>query len=409
MLAALAAAQTPTGIYLGELNVMTRTVRLGLEVKAAGANKYTSELTSLDQGYAKMPATSTDWDGKVLKFAIGAANASFEGSFSEDGNTLSGKFTQGLALDLTFKRVAALPKPARPQEPQGTPSYTVEEVTFAGGAPDGRLAGTLTAPKAGARLGAVVLVTGSGPQNRDEELAAHKPFWIWADALTKAGFAVLRYDDRGVAKSTGSFKGSTTMDFALDAKAAVAYVRTRKEIDPAKIVVLGHSEGGLVAPMVAIDDTKLAGIVLLAGPGVSGGEILKKQLPDLMKAAGAPESMADAQLARMQQQRETDPWMKYFWDHDPAEELKKVKCPVLALNGELDLQVNAAINLGAIEAALKAGGNTKYVVKTLPKLNHLMQTAKTGAPAEYGQIEETASPVALSEVTNWLKQTLTTK
>jgi len=402
-------AQSPVGTYLGEMNLMTTKLRLGLEVKPAGEGKFTSEMTSLDQGYAKLPATATEWDGKVLKVIVGTANVSFEGTLSEDGQSLVGKFTQGVSFDLLLKRVAELPKPARPQEPKGPPVYTVEDVGLPGGAEGVTLAGTLTLPKSAVKVPAVVLVSGSGPQNRDEEVLAHKPFLIWADSLTKAGIIVLRYDDRGVAKSTGTFRGSTTADFALDTAAAVSYLRTRKEVDPSRIVVMGHSEGGIIAPMVAANDERLAAIVLMAAPTVTGEAILRKQIPDLIKLAGGTEQQAKAQLDAIQKQADTEPWMKYFWNHDPGPVLKKVKCPVLAINGELDIQVNADINLGAIEAALKESGNKNFSIKKLPRLNHMLQSAQTGGGQEYAKIEETVSPLAISTVTEWLKQTLAMK
>jgi uncharacterized protein len=401
---ALLYAQSPIGYYLGDLVIPTGKLRMGLTVKAGPNNTLTGELLSIDQGFSTLPINSLSVDGATLKFAITRVNASYEGTFSEDGQSLTGKFIQGIPLELNFKRVAELPRPSRPQEPKGTPPYAVEDVTFAGGAPEMTLAGTLTMPKGATGLPAVILISGSGPQNRDEELFAHKPFLIWADTLTRAGFAVLRYDDRGTAKSTGLFKGSTTQDFALDAQSAVQYLRDRKEIDPKRIFLIGHSEGGVIAPIVASEDDSIAGIILLAGTGVTGEAILKRQIPDLTKAAGGSESVAITQLAAVEKQAQVDPWMGYFWKYDPATALKKVKCPVLALNGERDLQVNAEVNLAAIEAALKAGGNKSYTIKTLPKLNHLFQTAETGSGQEYGKIEETVAPIALEEVTNWLKR-----
>lgn len=410
LLAALSlAAQGPVGNFVGELQVPGAKLRVGLVISAASAGGYTAEIVSIDQGNSKMAVTSITVEGPTIKFIAGGARASFEGTLSEDGKIITGKFTQGLVLDLVFTRVAEIPKLTRIQDPQPPFRYRIDEVSFNGGAKDVVLAGTLTYPRNATKAPAVVLVTGSGPQNRDEELLGHKPFWIWADTLTKAGFAVLRYDDRGVAKSTGKFKGTTTADFALDAKAAVEYLRYRPDIDGSKIVVMGHSEGGLIAPIVASEDEKLAGIVLLAGPGITGEAILRKQIPDLVKAAGASDAIAATQLASIEKEAQTEPWLKFFWHYDPAPTIKKVKCPVLAINGELDLNVNADTNLAAIEAALKEGGNNRYLLRKLPKLNHLLQTAITGSGQEYAKIEETVAPLALDEVTAWLKQTLATK
>ncbi|WP_031497781.1 alpha/beta hydrolase family protein [Bryobacter aggregatus] len=406
--------QSVAGTYLGQLDAgFAGKLRLGLELRQSSEGKLSGEIVSIDQGYANIPAASVQVEGKLLKISLPVIGASYEGSFSEDGKTITGTFTQGAALELVLKRVAELPRPARPQEPKPPFVYEVEEVSFTGGAPDVTLAATLTKPKGAGRFAAVVLVSGSGPQNRDEELAGHKPFWIWADALTRAGFTVLRYDDRGTAKSTGKFKGSTSNDFALDAAGAVTYLRTRKDIDATKIVVMGHSEGGLIAPIVAAADPKLAGIVLLAGTGVTGEKVLRRQLPDLARAAGLNEEMAQENakktLEKMQANLSSDLWLKHFWAYDPAPTLQKVKCPVLALNGSLDKQVNADENLTAIGAALREGGNKNVTIETLPKLNHLFQTAQTGSGQEYGKIEETLSPVAIETVQTWLKKTLSTK
>lgn len=409
LIASLASfAQSFEGAFVGDLQAPNAVLQLGLTLKPNPSGGWSAEFISLSQGRAKLPATATV-EGKQLKLDIAPARISFEGTLSEDAQTISGKFKQGIEIDLVFKRVAEIPRPIRPQEPQGTPPYTVEDVTFPGGADTVTLAGTLTLPKSSAKAPAIVLVSGSGPQNRDSELFAHKPFWIWADTLTKAGYIVLRYDDRGTAKSTGTFKGATTNDFALDAQAALKFLRSRPEVDSKRLVVMGHSEGGVIAPIAAASDGQLAAIVVLAGPGVTGEAILRKQLPDLAKAAGAPEQFAQMQLDAMQKQAKTEPWLATFLVLDPAVALKKVQCPVLALNGELDLNVNADINLAAIEAALKAGGNKNYLTRKLPSLNHMLQTAKTGAPLESANISETISPVALTEVTSWLARTLATK
>ena len=406
-------AQAPVGNFIGEIQTPGGKLRLGLTISATSEGAFKGELISIDQGSSKIPADRTTVEGQLIKVSIAAIGANFEGILTDDGQTINGKFTQGIQMDLVMKRVEEFPRLSRPQEPKQPYPYRSEELVFQGATADVKLAGTLTIPQAEARYPAVVLVSGSGPQNRDEELLDHKPFLVWADALTRAGFAVLRYDDRGVAKSTGKFAGATSQDFALDAAAAVAYLRTRKEIDPKRIAVMGHSEGGLIAPIVASKDPNLAAIVLLAGPGVTGERILKKQIPDLARAAGLSDEQvqaaSEAGLRRIEKQMETDAWMKYFWSYDPAPALKKVSCPVLVINGELDQQVNADLNLPAIEAALQAGGNKQFTIRKMPKLNHLLQTAKTGAGQEYGKLEETVAPAVLEEVSLWLKKTLAMK
>jgi pimeloyl-ACP methyl ester carboxylesterase len=292
-----------------------------------------------------------------------------------------------------------------------------------------------------------LLITGSGAQDRNESLLGHKPFLVLADYLTRRGIAVLRVDDRGVGGSTGSVPNSTTADFAGDVLAGIEFLKTRKEINPKQIGLIGHSEGGVIAPMVAAQSSDVAFIVLMAGTGLPGEEILYLQSERIMKANGAtPE-----QLARQRKSQETifkvikeekdpavaekrlheelskglteeelnqmkksepaisaqlkganTPWFRYFLTYDPRPALRKVKCPVLALNGENDLQVPINENLSAIEAALKEGGNKDVTLVRLPKLNHLFQTSVTGSPNEYRNIEETIAPVALATIGDWI-------
>lgn len=403
--AGLLLAQDFTGTWLGTLEAGAVKLRIGLVVTGA-PEKLTANLVSLDQGYSQIPVQSVAVEGRKLKLLMPQINGTYAGELSEDGQTINGKLTQGLENPLVLKRVAELPKPKRSQVVEPPFPYTSVDVTFPSKAEGVMMAGTLTMPKGKTGLAAVVLVTGSGPQDRDETILGHKPFLVLADHLTKAGYAVLRYDDRGVGKSTGSFKGSTSADFAKDAQGAVEFLRKQKEIDGAKVFVAGHSEGGIIAPMVAVADGKLAGIVLLAGTGVTGERVIAWQAYAGPRAMGmTPEqvertgkSVYDAVKA----QSETDAWVKYFWTYDPAAMLERVKCPVLALNGALDRQVNPDENLDAIEAALKKGGNGRVTMLKLAGLNHLFQTAKTGAGNEYGNIEETMSPVALGEITRWL-------
>jgi pimeloyl-ACP methyl ester carboxylesterase len=285
----------------------------------------------------------------------------------------------------------------------------------------------------------VLLITGSGPQDRNESAAGHRPFLVLADYLTRHGIAVLRADDRGFGRSTGTFSTATTADFATDAEAGVAYLRTRREVDANRIGLIGHSEGGMIAPMVAARDHAIAFIVMMAGTGVSGDDVLVAQNILVAEAMGATHEQAEAQGARIRaltdivksepdnasrerKMRElltgkvppaqidgqiralNTPWFRYMLTYDPAIALKKVTCPVLALNGELDLQVPPTQNLPAIRAALDAGGNKHVQIEPLSGLNHLFQTAKTGSPLEYAQIEETISPVALDIITRWISK-----
>jgi pimeloyl-ACP methyl ester carboxylesterase len=380
--------------------------------------------------------------------------AKYVGTLADDGQSIKGDFDQaGMKMSLELKRVEKVSTLHRPQTPKPPFPYPVEDVTFENKAAGIKLAGTLTLPKGDGPFPAVVTISGSGAQDRDETLFGHKPFLVIADHLARKGVAVLRWDDRGVGKSGGKQTGATSADFATDAHAAVKYLQTRKEIDPKRVGLMGHSEGGLIAPMVAADHPDdVAFIVLLAGPGLPGDEVLRSQLHVILKAsgekpekielmkrlqraavsavkkAGAEKGKEEAKeavkafLASLTEDerkalgkekpdidalvgRIADPWMAYFFRFDPRPTLGKVRCPVLAVNGELDLQVVPGENLAAIEKAVKAGGNERVAVKEFPKLNHLFQTAKTGLPNEYGQIEETFDPEALTFISEWvLKQ-----
>jgi alpha/beta superfamily hydrolase len=324
-------------------------------------------------------------------------------------------------------------------------------VTFENTKANITLAGTLTLPTKVGKFPVVVLITGSGPQNRDEELMGHKPFLILADYLTRNGIAVLRYDDRGTFASKGNFAKSTTFDFATDVESAVNYLKTRPEIDQKHIGLIGHSEGGIIAPMVAVKSKDVSFIVLMAGTGVQGSELLIRQQEAIGKESGMkdeelkknaeinreaykiicnttdstklkndltdflqrkmkdfpasqmPKGMTADEFVKAQMAQLNTPWMLNFIRYNPEPMLEKVKCNVLAINGDKDLQVDSKINLPAIENALKQGGNKKVIIRELPGLNHLFQECKTGLPNEYAEIEQTMSPMALETMLKWIK------
>ncbi len=337
-----------------------------------------------------------------------------------------------------LKKVEKLSRPNRPQEPKPPFPYRSEDVAIVNAAGKAVLAGTVTIPEGKGPFPAVVLISGSGLQNRDEELMGHKPFLVLADYLTRHGIAVLRYDDRGFGKSTGDAAAATSEDFAGDALAAWQVLRARPEIDPRRVGLLGHSEGGLIAPLLASRTPGVAFVVMLAGPGVTGEAVMLAQGVAILKANGAPDSAIATNTSLQRQvfailreesdqariverlsaipvpgpkeasaalvKQSSSPWLRFFVRYDPAPALAKLTCPVLALGGELDLQVLADQNLPAIEAALKRGGNKDYTVLRLPGLNHLFQTCKTGTPAEYAKIEETMSPVALDMIATWIRK-----
>ena len=354
-----------------------------------------------------------------------------------------------LVMNISFIKADSMITLNRPQEPKPPYPYRSEEVTFTkiGGGFD--LAGTLTIPEKEGRYPVAILITGSGPQDRDEALSGHKPFLVLADYLTRQGIAVLRYDDRGVAKSGGIFKTATSFDFATDAESAIDFLKKRTDIDSLKIGLIGHSEGGIIAPIVASHRGDVAFIILMAGPGLTGEQILLLQSELISKAEKMDEKsikaneklsrdlytvlkknnddakaeqklralfaeidkkntrdtsyhkLTDAEIS-IQIKTVTSPWFRCFLTLNPEDYLSQVKCPLLAINGSLDLQVPPKENLQAIEKALIFGGNPRYTIEELPGLNHLFQHATTGSPAEYAKIEETISPSALVLIGNWI-------
>ncbi len=444
-------AQDIVGQWNGLLKVQGTQLRLVFNISNTNNTLFVT-MDSPDQGAKSIPVTSASFENLVLKITITNAKIEYEGTIGKDG-IIIGTFKQGgqsFPVNLSKEKIEKQ-KIVRPQEPLKPYSYYDEEVIFENKNAKILLAGTLTMPKKEGNFPAVILISGSGPQNRDEEILGHKPFLILSDYLTKNGFAVLRYDDRGTALSKGDFKSSTTAEFATDVEAAIAYLKTRKEIITKKIGLIGHSEGGLIAPMVASRNKDVAFVVLLAAPGLDGGNILLLQQKLIAKAAGATDSdlqinenlnkkafeivkkstnleqlksdltifigefqknnpsadktatMSEDDFIALQVKQIANPWMQYFIKYDPAPALQKVKCPVLAINGEKDLQVPPKENLEAIKTALTKGGNIKFTISELPNLNHLFQDCNTGAPSEYAAIDETFSPKAMSEILNWLQ------
>ncbi|MDB5097804.1 MAG: alpha/beta hydrolase [Cyanobacteria bacterium RYN_339] len=435
MLIAIAAAAAVMGTYQGEIQAGSFTLHLVLTVTAGGEGK----LRVPEQGNVELPIAQVTQDGSKIAFAIPSIGARYTGELK--GDTINGTWEQGgKSMPVAFKRTETPLALRRPQEPQPPFPYDEEQVRYRG--PAGLLAGTFSHPHGKGPFPAILLITGSGPQNRDEEIFGHKPFKLLADVLTRRGVAVLRVDDRGVGASEGDPRVATSADFAEDARAGVAYLRARAEVDPNRVGLLGHSEGGVIAPMLCATDPRIAFEVLLAGPGVNGGDLIARQARDLMARSGMPAAQlagnAKAQdeviklvrtikdpealkeqikavlrpLARedghghalltpaeVDQQAEAaaSPWFRYFVNYDPASTLARVKAPTLALNGDLDLQVPADQNLKAIAKA-----NPAITTRVLPHLNHLFQTAKTGLPAEYATIEETMAPVALDAIAAWV-------
>ncbi len=455
------AAQTPTanveGNWLATLELGAIKLRLVLKVqKAAGG--YTAKLDSPDQGANDLPIDSIALDGNKLSFSAAKFGLSYEGTLNEAADEISGTFKQGPgSTPLVFKRIAELPKLNRPQDPKKPYPYDEEDVSYRNEKDNLKISGTLTLPRGGAKYPAVLLITGSGAQDRNETIADHRPFLVLADYLTRNGIAVLRVDDRGVGGTDLGSLSATSENYAGDVLAGVAFLKQRKEIDPALIGLIGHSEGGMIAPMVAARSKDVAFIVLLAGPGQRGEDIIYAQTELILKTQGTHvdtirHTTALAKKINAIVKAETDPtrveqrineevaaydatlgdlqkklfepvaanvkvympmyksaWYRYFILYEPLPVLKNVKIPVLALNGELDLQVPWKENLDLIKSGVTAGGNNDVTTKAFPGLNHLFQTSKTGLPSEYGQIEETMSPEVLKTMSDWILSQKTRK
>lgn len=360
------------------------------------------------------------------------------------------KFASIMVLLLISTNFFGQENPNRPQTPMSPFNYNTENVQFKNSKDSVILAGTFTYPKSGNHFPVAILITGSGPQDRNEEIFDHKPFWVLADHLTNNGIAVLRYDDRGVGESTGTFSGSTTFDFAKDVVAAIEYLKTRKEIDPYKIGLIGHSEGGVIAPMVAVEDTDVAFVVTLAGVFVPGGELLILQKEMQLRALGSSEEymageiefdtglmkvinkgsqdslkmdlenyatdyfnahpdfvskhgLTEAYYKQLIVDSYSTPWLSAFIRYEPKEALQNLKVPLLALNGEKDLQVSAKENLEVLRTIQKNDPSKKFTLKSYPNLNHLFQECEKGTVQEYGKIDQTLSPIVLNDISEWIK------
>lgn len=425
-------APSVVGTWTGALDAGG--ARLTIVVHLTGEPGHLSgTMDSPDQGATGLALSGVTADARSVGFSVPIAHGSYRGTFTPDGH-LDGTWTQGPAsLPLVLARGDTAPPPKRrPQDPVPPLPYTERELTV-DGAPGVRLAGTLSVPPGPGPHRAVVLVTGSGPQDRDEALAGHRPFLVLADALARGGTVVFRYDDRGIGRSTGTFATATTEDFAADARGALRAVAALPEVDPKRVGILGHSEGGLIAALVgAKADPPVAFVVLFAGPGVSGRQVIASQveaanlasgiapgvaagnrkvqeqiLDAVLRGAGAaelrtvmtelglPPAQIDAGLPTL-----TSPWYRAFVALDPTPALRALRMPVLALLGDKDTQVWARENAPALRAALSADPNATVTV--LPGLNHLFQPAGTGLTDEYATIPTTIDPAALAAVTGFV-------
>ncbi|HET6931833.1 MAG TPA: alpha/beta fold hydrolase [Candidatus Acidoferrum sp.] len=445
---ASALAQGLVGDWTGQLNGSFK-VRIHFERVSSG---FSGKLINPSGNETVLDQITSD--GTHLHFAVNKLNLSYDGVWSEEEKAWKGDLTFQQIYHLVLKRATAEEMAPvvhkRPQEDAinaGPAPYVQREVHFNNFAGHNQLSGTLSLPNSKGPFPAVVLVSGTGHNTRDEDVWGHKVFLVLADALNREGFAVLRYDKRGVGGSSGDYDAATTADFASDAGAAVAWLKNQAEIDASRVGVLGHSEGSIIAPAVAAADKSVAFVVMIAGPCIRGDKLFVLQSAMTAKAYGAPDDyiarrkifdqelysailsapsesaaldrakarvaqgvadkIVDAQEAESLAKDDTTRWERYFLAYDPAPALARLTVPVLALNGSLDVQVPAKENLAAAREALR--NNPKATAMELAGMNHLLQEAKTGAPSEYNDIEETISPAALKIITDWLGTNVLTR
>lgn len=437
-------AQTPEilGSWKGRLNLGTAQLTMVYHIKQNDAGELSATADSPDQGAFGMPVDNVTYVDGNLTIQMTSLGAVFQGKMNAS-DVISGVFTQrGTNFDMELRRSGEVQRPQTPKKPL---PYKEKNISFKNEEAGIKLAGTLSIPEGKGPFPVAVLISGSGPQDRNESLFGHKPFFVLSDHLTRNGIAVFRYDDRGTAASKGDFETATSLDFAKDAMAAMDMLKEHKKIDNKKIFLIGHSEGGMIAPIIASEREDVAGIVLMAGPGVSGRETMLSQKKAMEMSMGYTEEQLKGSLdmvdgwyqiivsesnliqrySKLDEQLKTVPgfsgseeadenrrqqldflsadWTHYFIKFDPAVVLEKTTCPVLALNGDKDIQVIASIQLPAIKAALERGGNKDITIKNYPELNHLFQHAKTGLPMEYGQIDETIAPEVLDQIAEWVK------
>ena len=425
------------GYWKGEIDLGTLKLEMAFNITAI-ENGFSATLDVPAQGAFDFPVDETIFQDRRLQLTMSSMDASYSGTLKE--GAIEGEFTQrGMTFPLNLTKAEKKEqKKARPQDPQPPFNYHIEEVTFVNEKEGNTLVGTLTIPKGEGPFPAMVLVSGSGQQDRDEELMNHRPFWVIADYMSRHGIAVLRYDDRGIGDSEGEVKNATSMDFSYDAEAAFDYLHNRKEINASKVGILGHSEGGIINFMVSARRPEVAFLISLAGPSVNGIEVLKEQQKAILRASGMLEeavqfnSNTNAQMFDIieasSSREEADsllrqllkgwgyneelieqtvgqmasPWMYYFLKYDPTEAIIKTNCPALLLNGSKDLQVIASQNLPAYEKIIAEHGKTNLTLHELPNLNHLFQHCESGSPNEYFEIEETISPEVLEMIVEFV-------
>ncbi len=446
------------GVWEGPIEVgggIQLRVALRIEPSEANEGNLTPYFDSIDQNVKGIPVSAISFKDGKLKFEVKTIAGSFEGALSDDGTKVEGTWKQGQSMKLTLTRSDEVSSLERPQHPEPPFPYVVEELVFENPEAGITLAGTLTMPEGEGPFPGAVMISGSGPQDRDETLMGHKPFLVVADHLTRNGVAVLRYDDRGTAKSSGDHSTATSDDFATDALAAARFLEERPEVDASAVGLIGHSEGGLIAPMAAaVAPDEIDYIILMAGTGVTGAEILKRQRYLIAKDTGASEEDLQSQeevldklmeiieksedpetkdrqiaalIAEIKESLDEEdlkeiaeagttleegikqtaaqlstPWFGYFLTFDPATALEQVACPVFAFWGSKDLQVDPEQNAEPVERALESAPTDDVTIIVFEGLNHLFQHSKTGSLSEYGTNTETFAPEVLESMSTWL-------
>ena len=393
----VSAQYTMDGVWTGKLNVGPQTLTLVLHVAHEASGNAVCSLDSPDQGAMNIPVKSDYCSADSISISLEQLGLSYQGRLK--GDEIVGTFTQGATFPLTLKRGEETLK--RPQIPVEPFPYKTEEVTFTNATDKATLAGTLSYPtdyKKG-KTPVVLMVTGSGQENRDEEVFGHKPFLVIADYLARHGVASLCYDDRGFGKSTGGdVKHATTADFARDAASGIEFLRTLKCFS--KVGVLGHSEGGSIAFMLGAKG-KVDFVISMAGIGVRGDTALTAQANRLLELSGQPMRLSTLQY-HVNAYMKKSPWLNFFMDYDPSGDITKTLCPVMAINGERDVQVISSLNLIGIKGHLTE--NPKNFIKEYPALNYLFQHCTPGNVSEYRMIEETISPEVLEDIVRFIKQ-----
>lgn len=444
------------GTWEGVLNVGIE-LRIAFHIKQNASGTLSATVDSPDQSAFGIPCDTVATAGNSLSIEMNSLKANYNGKLIND-STIEGTFTQGASFTLHLKRGnKVVVEIKRPQTPQPPFPYKTEEVEYDNKDKSLRFGATITIPNGNGPFPAALLITGSGPQNRDEEILGHKPFAVLADHLTRKGYIVLRVDDRGIGKTSGNFETATSADFANDVNAGVDYLLQRPEVNSKKIGLIGHSEGGMIAPMVASSRKDIDFIVLMAAPGIPITTLMTEQNAAILRTAGigenavasysilyskilqhataakdtatlldnlrksitewsgitdknilldlglddpaARESMASTIAHTM-----ASPWFRYFLAFNPAPYLEKLQVKTLVINGDRDIQVISSSNLKGIRESLKKSKAKQVEIKEFPGLNHLFQECKTCKLEEYGQLEQTISPVVLESITDWLKK-----